>query len=100
MIRVCLAVADAAQQRRAVKTVESGEEDPPPAEEVAEATGQQEDAAEGDEVGVDDPGQARLAEAEVALDGGQGDVHDRRVEDDHEHPGAQDREREPAAVAS
>src|SRR3954466_6715607 len=43
-------------------------------------------AAEGDEVGVDHPGEARLREAEVGLDRGQRDVHDRLVEDDHQHP--------------
>ena len=73
---------------------------PEPAEQVAEPSGQEEQAAEGDQVGVDDPGEARLREAEVGLDLGKSDVHDRRVEDDHEHPGAQDREREPAVVAS
>ena len=44
---------------------ESGEEDAPAAEEVAEPAGQQQQAAEGDQVGVDDPGEARLREAEV-----------------------------------
>ena len=69
----------------AVKSAEPGEEDVAAAEQVAEPPGQQQQAAEGDQVGVDDPGEARLREAEVGLDRGQGDVHDRRVEDDHQH---------------
>ena len=35
-------------------------------------------------VGADHPGQARGAEAERALDVGERDVHDRRVQDDHQ----------------
>ena len=60
------------------------------------AAGQQEQAAEGDQVGVDDPGEVALAEAEVVLDGGQRDVHDRGVEHDHQHADAQHVERDPA----
>src|SRR5205823_2426732 len=80
---------------------EAGHEDPPPADQVAEPAGQQEQAAEGDQVGVHHPGELRLGEAEVALDRRQRDVHDRRVEHDHEHPYAEDHESQPArAVAS
>ena len=60
--------------------------------------GEQQQAAEGDQVGVDDPGEVALGEAEVVLDRGQRDVDDRRVEDDHQHPRAEDVEGEPAAV--
>ena len=67
------------------------------AEEVAETTGQEEQAAEGDQVGVDDPGQVGLAHVEVGLDGGEGDGDDGRVEDDHELSEADDGERQPAA---
>ena len=38
-------------------------------------------------------------EAEVLLDGGQRHVHDRLVEDDHQHPRAEDDEGQPAGVA-
>ena len=48
-------------------------------------------------VGADDPLQALLREAEVALDRRQRDGHDRRVEDDHEEGAAEQRERPPAA---
>ena len=46
-----------------------------------------------------DPRQAGGGEAEVGLDGRQGHVHDRLVEDDHEHPRAQDHEGQPAGIA-
>ena len=62
--------------------------------------GEQQQAAEGDQVGVDDPGEVALGEAEAVLDRGQGDVDDRRVEDDHQHPRAEDVEGEPAAAVS
>ena len=39
-------------------------------DQVPEAAGQEQEAAEGDEVGVHDPGQVGLAEVQVALDGG------------------------------
>jgi hypothetical protein len=34
------------------------------------------------------------------LDGGEGDVEDRLVQDDHQHPGAQHDEGEPAGIAA
>ena len=80
-----LALRDAAEQRRHGEDHQPGEEHVPPGDEVSEPSRQQEQPAEGDQVGVDDPGQARLREAEVLLDRGQRDVHDRRVEDDHQH---------------
>ena len=48
-------------------------------DEVAEPAGEQQQAAEGDQVGVDHPRERRLREAEVALDRRQRDVDDRRV---------------------
>ena len=65
---------------------------------VAEPSRQQQQAAEGDHVGVDDPGQLALAEAEIVLDRRQGDVDDRRVEDDHQHARAEHVEGEPAGA--
>ena len=90
--------AAAQSSEAAMKTVEAGEEDAPLAEQVAHAAGEQQQAAEGDQVGVDDPGEVALGEAEAVLDRGQGDVHDRHVEDDHQHPAAEDVEGEPAAA--
>ena len=61
----------------AVNTARPIEEDPPLADEVAEPPGEQQQAAERDQVRVDDPGEVALREAEVVLDRGQRDVHDR-----------------------
>ena len=77
---------------------EAGEEHALAPDEVAEPAGQQQQAAEGDEEGVDDPGQVRLAEVEVVLDRGQRDVHDRDVEHDHQLRQADDDQRGPAAA--
>src|SRR6185437_8888249 len=63
----------------------------PPAEE--------QEAPEGEQVGVHDPGERGRTEAEVGADRRQRDVHDRRVEDDHQIAQAEDVEREPAAAA-
>ena len=67
-----------AEQRGGGEDRQPDEEDAALAEQVAEPAGEQQQAAEGDQVGVDDPGQARLREAEVVLDRGQGDVDDGR----------------------
>ena len=93
-----LARGEAAQQRREREDDEAGEEDPPAPEEVAEAPGQEQQAAEGDEEGVDDPGEVRLAEAQIVLDRRQRDVHDRDVEDDHQLREADDDQRRPATA--
>jgi hypothetical protein len=91
-----LALGQAADHRRDGEDREAEQEDAPPADQVAEPAGQQQQSAEGDQVGVDHPRERRLREAEVALDRRQRDVHDRGVEDDHQHPDAQHDEREPA----
>src|SRR6266849_2695085 len=62
----------------------------------ARSTGLGQQAPVRDQVGVDDPGKLSLAEAQVALDRRQSDVHDRRVEDDHELAETDDDERHPA----
>ena len=77
---------------------EADQEDPPLADQVAEAPGQQQQAAERDQVGVDHPGEVALREAEVVLDRGQRDVHDRRVDHDHQHGGAEHIQRHPAVA--
>ena len=76
---------------------DAAEEDPLVAEQVAEPAGQQQEAAEGQQVGVDHPGQRGLGEAEVGADRGQRDVHDALVEHDHQVAQAQHVERQPAA---
>jgi hypothetical protein len=91
-----LGLGGRAQHRGDREHGQADEEDAPLAEQVAQAAGQQQQAAERDQVGVDHPGEAALREAEVVLDRGQRHVHDRRVEHDHEHAGAQHVEGQPA----
>src|SRR4029077_3674230 len=62
----------------------------------AGTTGQEQQAPIGDQVGIDDPREVCLAEVQVALDRWQRDVHDRRVEDDHELPETNHDEGQPA----
>jgi hypothetical protein len=62
----------------------AGEEQALGAEQVGQAAAQEEQAAEGDDVGVEDPREVAGAEAEIALDLGQGHADDRRVHDHHE----------------
>ncbi len=56
---------------------------------------EKEEAGEGQRVGVDDPLQARRAEVQVALNGRQGDVDDRRVQDHHELADADEGQHQP-----
>ena len=87
-----------AQDRGPGEDHQSDEVHPLAPEEIAKPAGQQQQATEGDQVGVDDPGQAGLREAQVRLDRGQRYVDDRHVDDDQEEPGAEDDQREPASV--
>jgi hypothetical protein len=64
-------------------------------EQVAESATEEQQAADGQGVGVDDPRQAGLAEAEIGLDVGQRDVDDGAVEHDHQLGSADDGEGEP-----
>ena len=63
-----LVEGQAAQHGGSDEDGEPDEECAPAAEQVAQPAGQQEQPAEGDQVSVDDPRQARLRELEVALD--------------------------------
>ena len=78
---------------------DAAEEDAAVAVEVTEPPAQQQEAAEGQHVGVDHPRQRGLAEAQVGLDGGQGDVHDVRVEHDHQVAQAEHLQGQPAGLA-
>jgi hypothetical protein len=84
-----LVLRDGAGQRGGGEDGQAGQEHAPLAEQITEPAGKQEQAAEGDQIGVDHPREAALGEAQVALDRRERDVHDRRVEHDHQHPGAQ-----------
>ena len=89
---------DSAQGRGHGEQRDPAEKDALSPEQVTEAAGEQQEAAERDQEGVDDPGQIALGEVEITLDRGQRHVHDRRVEHDHELGQADDHEGQPAAA--
>ena len=93
-----LAGRGAAQDRGDGEEHEPRKEHAPASEQVAEPAGEQQEAAEGDEEGVDDPGQVALAEVQIALDRRQRHIHDRGVEHDHELGQADNHEGHPPAV--
>ena len=69
-------------------------------DDVADAAAQQQQAAERQGVGGDDPLPLAVVEAEVGLRGRQRDVHDGGVEHDHQLGDRHDDEHEPAVVAT
>jgi hypothetical protein len=88
-------VGEPVQQGREREDDEPGEEDALAPEQVAGAAAEEQEAAERQRVGVDDPLQVALGHVQVGLDRRQRHVHDRRVEDDHELRQADEREDEP-----
>jgi hypothetical protein len=88
---------EAAHQAGEREQGETGEEDPPSAVEIGRPAAEQQEAREGQRVGVDHPLQAGRAEAEVGAHRGQRHRDDRHVEDDHELAEAGDREDRPLA---
>ena len=87
----------AAGQRGAGEDDEAGDEHEATSEEIGHAGAEQEKAAVGEDVAVDHPLQALLAEAEVVLDRRQRDVEDRRIQDVHELNEAQQEQDRDAA---
>src|SRR5205814_2163545 len=75
---------------------QTDDEGPLAAPQVGYPATEQEQAAEGERVGRDDPLAVAVGDAQVRLGGGQGDVHDRRVEDDHQLGQRDEDERLPA----
>ncbi|HEY2194086.1 MAG TPA: hypothetical protein VGH76_17555 [Actinomycetospora sp.] len=71
---------EAARQRGDGEQRHPREEHPAAADQVAEPPGEQQESAEADQVGVDDPGERPGVEAEVPLDGRDGDRRDRLVD--------------------
>ena len=67
-------------------------------EDVAEAAAEQQQPAEGEGVGVEHPGEAGGREPEVGLDVRERDVHDGRVEHEHELGDEDDAEADGAAA--
>src|SRR6266699_2354181 len=67
---------------------------------ISEPTAKQQEAAEGEEIGVYHPGKRGLGETKILPDRRERDVHNCRVEHDHQSAQAEDDQREPAPRAS
>ena len=78
--------ASAHRSRGQPERAEADQEDPLAAEEVAERAADEDQRAERQEIGVDDPLLEREAAAEVVLDRGQRDVDDRPVDEHDRRP--------------
>ena len=81
-----------AEERGEREDGDAAEEQPAAAEDVAEPAAEQQQAAEGEGEGVQHPGEGSRAEAQVGVDLGERDVHDRRVEDEHQLRDQHDRD--------
>ncbi len=79
-----LAVRDATGQRADREPNQSGDENPPAAQQVRCTTAKQQEAPVGEEVAAGDPLQVLLGEVQVVLNRWQRDVDDRRVGHVHE----------------
>jgi hypothetical protein len=90
-------VREPAHERGDREDPDASEEEAAPAEQVGHPPAEEQEAPEGERIAVDDPLQALGAEPERALDRRQRDVHDRRVEHDHELGKTDDDEDPPAA---
>ena len=90
---------EAARERGGREQPDAREEQAPLTVEVAEPAAQEEEAAERQQIGVHDPGERGLGEAEIGSDRRQRDVHDRRVEDDHQRAKAENDQRVPTCAA-
>jgi hypothetical protein len=77
-------VGERAHQRGDREQGGAGEEHTSAPQQVGAAASEHEEAGEGEGVGVDNPLQAGGGEPEAIVDGGEGDVYDGHVEDDHE----------------
>ena len=78
---------------------QAGHEDAPAPEQVGRPAAEQQEAAEGEHVGVHDPRQVLLGEVEGLADRRQGDVDDRRVENHDELRNAEQDQRGPALLS-
>ncbi len=95
-----LALREAAEHRGDDEDGQAVEQDRPAADQIAQPPGEQQQPAERDQVGIHDPREARLREAQIVLDRGQGDVHDGDVEDDHQHADAEHVQRDPPVAVA
>src|SRR5262249_7542495 len=85
--------------RRNGEEGDTGQEQAPVPEEVAEPAPKQEEASEGDQIRVDNPRKRLLRETQIRADRRESNAHDCHVQNDHQVPKAQDEESEPAPVA-
>jgi hypothetical protein len=92
-----LPVGEAAESRGDRERGEARDEDLLRAYEVAYPPSKEQEATKRNEIRVDYPGKGGLGEVELALDGGERDVHHCGVEHDHELPYAKDHKSDPAA---
>ena len=93
-----LRVGEAAADGREGEQRDPGEEHPPVPDDVAEAAAQEQESAERQQVGVHDPCERLLREAEVLPDRRERHPHDGHVEHDHQVAQAEDDQREPAGA--
>ena len=84
-----------AEERGEDEEQQAGHENPPPAQQIGDRAGREQQRGERQRVRVDDPLQILEARAQVALDARQGDVHDRDVEQQHEDRQAHHQQRPP-----
>ena len=91
---------EAVEQRGGAEHDDPGREQPLTTEQVGRAAAEQQEAAEDERVRVDDPLEVRGGEVQPVLNGGQRDVHDGRIEHDHELGEAGDHEDQPPICAS
>jgi hypothetical protein len=91
-----LRVREPAYRRRSREESDPGQKEGPMPEQVTQPPPEQKEAAECDQVRVDDPGERLFRETEIRADRGQRDADDRHVEDDHQVAKAEDEECEPA----
>ena len=87
---------ETAEERGDGEDDDADQEDAAPAEEIGRAPAEEQEPAERDRVGGQDPLQVLAREVERLADRGERDVDDRDVEDRHEERGADHRERLPA----
>ena len=96
--QLALGLGQAPGQRGEREEDQAADEDAAPAEQVSHPPAEQQEAAEGEDVGVDHPLQVALGEVERLADRRQGDVDDRGVEDDHELGHREQRQGDPAPL--
>ena len=89
---------EAVDQRRDGEDRHADEEQPPAPEQVRQPAAEQQEAAEGERVGVDHPLEVRAGQFQSGLNRRQRDVDDRGIEHDHQLREADDADAEPRIV--